>query len=547
MSFIDVILENLAAHPSRPFVTEVHCPPGAAERLERAYGGRLLELIGKGRGALRALGVGAGERVALLAPNSIRWVAADLAILAEGAIVVPLYARQAPDELVAMMKDAGVRLIVCADDALAGAVCAVWDGAPVVTFESFFDAKAIDEAPRQREANDVVTLIYTSGTSGEPKGVMTTAGNVDFMLPVIDSRLTALMGRPGGRDRVFHYLPFCFAGSRFVLWSNLYRQNGVSISTNLEDLQRELGAAAPEWFLNVPALLERVKAGVETKLASRGRAVSALYDASIAAWRAERAGEANVAQRLLLSVARRTIFSSIKEQIGSELQCLICGSAPLGADTQAWFELLGLPVYQVYGLTETTAIVTMDRPREAMPGKVGFAIEGCELKLGESDELLVRGPNVFRGYWKREEATKAAFTEDGWFRTGDQASLDDRGRLAIVGRVKNILVPESGHNVAPEPLEERLLEHVPGIAQAVVVGHGRPFLTAILTGQTDRDAVERALEAVNAELPHYRRIRAFHLSPEPFTIESGLLTANQKLRRAAIEAHYADAIARLYP
>lgn len=541
MSFIDVIFESLAAHPSRPFVTEVH-----GELLTRAYGGKLRELAGCGRGALRAMGIGEGDRVALLAPNSIRWVAADLAILAEGAIVVPLYARQAPDELVAMMKDAGVRLIVCADDALAGAVCALWDGAPTITFDAFFDAVAVDEKPKPREPNDVVTLIYTSGTSGEPKGVMTTAGNVDFMLPVIDARLKALMGRPGGDDRVFHYLPFCFAGSRFVLWSNLYRQNGVMVSTSLEDLQRELKTAAPEWFLNVPTLLERVKAGVESKIKSRGRVVSAFYDAAIAAWRADREGRASLAQRLLLEGAKRTLFTTIRQQIGSELQCLICGSAPLGPETQAWFELLGLPVYQVYGLTETTAIVTMDRPGEAVPGKVGFAIEGCEIKLGDDDELLVRGPNVFAGYWQREEATKAAFTEDGWFRTGDQASIDERGRVAIIGRVKNIIVPESGHNVAPEPIETRLLEGVPGLVQAVVVGHGRPYLTAILTGETDRATVERAVEAINAELPHYRRIRGFHLSREPFTVESGLLTANQKLRRSAIEAHYADAIARLY-
>lgn len=541
MSFLDVIFENLAAHPSRPFVTEVH-----GERLERAYGGRLRELAGSGRSALRAVGVGKGDRVALLAPNSIRWVAADLAILAEGAIVVPLYARQAPNELVQMMKDAGVRLVVCADDALAGAVCALWDGAPTITFDAFFGAEPItDEKPRPRAPDDVVTLIYTSGTSGEPKGVMTTAGNVDFMLPVIDGRLTELMGRPGGRDRVFHYLPFCFAGSRFVLWSNLYRANGVMVSTQLEDLQRELGTASPEWFLNVPALLERIRTGVETKLRERGRAIWALYQAASKAWRAERAGRASIAERLLLTAARRILLKRIRAQIG-QLECLICGSAPLTPETQAFFELLDLPVYQVYGLTETTAIVTMDRPHDALGGSVGFAIEGCDIKLGPGDELLVKGPNVFAGYWNKEEATRDAFTDDGWFKTGDQAAIDARGRVSIVGRVKNILVPESGHNVAPEPIEARLMEHVPNVAQAVVVGHGRPFLTAILTGTTDRDAVERAVDAINRELPHYRRIRAFHLSEEPFTIESGLLTANQKLRRSAIEAHYADAIARLY-
>ena len=203
-------------------------------------------------------------------------------------------------------------------------------------------------------------------------------------------------------------------------------------------------------------------------------------------------------------------------------------------------------MYQVYGLTETTAITTMDRPRAAVPGKVGFAIEGVELRLSEAGELLVKGDNIFAGYWNRAEATEGAFTRDGWFRTGDQARIDRAGRVTVIGRVKNILVPESGHNVAPEPLEERLLEGVEGAEQAVVIGHGRPYLTAILTGDVSRTQAARAIDAINEGLPHYRRIRAFHVSAAPFTVESGLLTANQKLRRRAIEDAYAEAIDGLY-
>ncbi|GAB5540547.1 MAG: AMP-dependent synthetase/ligase [Sandaracinaceae bacterium] len=540
MSFVDTFFANLKKNPSRPFVTEVH---GA--RLERTHGGRLAELIAHARGALRAHDIAPGDRVVLLAPNSAKWVAADIAMLAEGAIVVPMYARQAKDELVLMMKDAGASLVVCADEALEQGVKAEWAEAPTVTFEQLFSGDAVSEPPKPRADEDVVTIIYTSGTSGEPKGVMTTAGNVRFMLDTIDRRLTELMGRPGGRDRVFHYLPFCFAGSRFVLWSNLYRENGVMVSTDLGNLPEELKTAQPEWFLNVPALLERVKEGVEKKIAGQGLPVRKLYDAAIEAWRDARKDRATLPQRLLLAAARRTIFAKIKAQIGEELSCLICGSAPLAEETQAWFELLGLPVYQVYGLTETTAIVSMDRPRAAAPGKVGYAIDGVEMKLGDGSELLVRGPNIFSGYWGKDEATEDAF-QGGWFRTGDQGRIDTDGRLVIVGRVKNILVPESGHNVAPEPIEQRLLEGVPGVTQAVVIGHGRPYLTAILTGDTPREEAAKAIDAINEGLPHYRRIRSFHLSPEPFSIENGLLTANSKLRRKAIEAHYADAIERLY-
>jgi long-chain acyl-CoA synthetase len=541
VSFVDTIIGHLSAHPSRPFITEVR-----GERLDRTFGGRLKDLVRTARAALRTYDILPGDRVALLAPNSARWVAMDLAILAEGAIVVPMYARQAPNELVAMMKDAGVKLVVCADQALVGAVREQWKDAPCATFDAIFACTSkVDEAPRPREGSDVVTIIYTSGTSGEPKGVMTTAANVEHMLRVIDRKLTELMGRPGGRDRVFHYLPFCFAGSRFVLWGNLFRANGLMISTDLNDLVRELKTAAPEWFLNVPALLERVKAGVETKIRSQSLPIRKLYDASIEAWRKSRTTEASLPERLLLASARKVIFAKIKAQIGKELECLICGSAPLAPETQAWFELLDLPVYQIYGLTETTAIVTIDRPRANHPGSVGYSIDGVDIKLGDEDELLVRGPNVFAGYWNKDDATKTA-VRDGWFHTGDQARIENDGRVSIIGRVKNILVPESGHNVAPEPIEQRILERVPQVVQAVVIGHGRPFLTAIVTGDADRREVEKHIEAINAELPHYRRIRAFHLDKQPFTIESGLLTANQKLRRSAIEKHYADAIARLY-
>ncbi len=177
--------------------------------------------------------------------------------------------------------------------------------------------------------------------------------------------------------------------------------------------------------------------------------------------------------------------------------------------------------------------------------RVGYVIPGCEAKLGEGDELLVRGPNIFPGYWKREEATANAFL-DGWFRTGDQVELDEGGNLRVIGRVGNVLVPESGHNVAPEPIEQALLDHMPKAEHAVVVGHGRPYLTAIVTGKVAREDVAQAVEQVNASLPHYRRIRAFHLALEPLTIESGLLTANQKLRRRAIETHFKDALKELY-
>jgi long-chain acyl-CoA synthetase len=260
----------------------------------------------------------------------------------------------------------------------------------------------------------------------------------------------------------------------------------------------------------------------------------------------ERAGTAGMRDRATLALASRVLFPKIREQIGPALKGLICGSAPLSFETQAWFERIGLPIFQVYGLTETTAIVTIDRKDAVHVGRVGHAIPGCEMRLGDGGELQIRGPNVFPGYFRRESATRAAFTSDGWFRTGDQCEIDARGSLRIIGRTKNVLVPSSGHNVAPEPLEQMVREAVVGAEHVLVVGHGRPFLSAVISGAVQPSAIGAQIDDVNERLPHYRRIRRFVVAEDAFTPENGMLTANQKLRRAEIERRYAKEIAALY-
>jgi long-chain acyl-CoA synthetase len=548
--FVDRILGNLEAWPDRIFAAEVH-----GKRLVSTEGRRLRALVEIARHGLRDRGVVAGDRVVLVAPNSTRWIAIDLAILAEGVTVVPLYARQDPKELAGMIRDADPKLVITADETLRASIQPHVGGEVPFTLlpELFSSAAPSEHEPARRLADDhVVTIIYTSGSSGEPKGVMTNVANVEHMLPVLDVKLRELSGVPGGSDRVFHYLPFCFAGSRMVLWGCLFRSNGILLSTSLENLAEEIQTARPEYFLNVPALLERIKNGVEKKLAERPYPIRAGYAEAIEAWRRLTAakagkGEARKRDELIVAAAKRVIFRAIRKQIGEQLKGLVCGSAPLPEEVQRWFvELLEIPVFQVYGLTETTAIVTIDRKDAVVPGRVGHAIRDVEMKLGEDGELLVRGPNIFPGYFRREEASRAARTDDGWFKTGDQCTIDERGNLAIIGRVKNLLVPTSGHNVAPEPLEERVLQHVPGVEQAVVIGHARPWLAVIVTGNVEPSALDAALEKVNEGLPHYRRLRKAFVAKEKLTPENGLLTANQKLRRSAIERHFAKEIDALY-
>jgi long-chain acyl-CoA synthetase len=541
MSFIDTIFTFFAQDPERPLVVEMH---GSEAR--PCSRGQVAGWVAHARGVLLEAGVVPGERVVLIAPNSAKWVAADLAALAAGAVVVPMYARQDPGELVAMIADCEPSLVVVADDALGSRLTQAGAGVEQRTFADLFDSERAPcvQAPLAREPDEAVTIIYTSGTSGVPKGVVLSCGNVDHMLPVTRDALIAMMGPREQVDRVFHYLPFCFAGSRVVLWTCLFRGNPIHVSTNIDNLGAELAAAAPNYVLNVPMLLERIKNKVEEGVLSRGAAISGLYRRARDAWMRTARGEARVGDGLLVALGSVVLFGSIKKKIGPNLDCLICGSAPLGEATQRWFEMLGIPVYQVYGLTETTAIVTMDVPPEVFPGRVGRAISGVEMKISDEGELLVQGPNVFQGYWKRPDATDAAFL-DGWFRTGDQVDLHE-GSLRIVGRVKNILVPTSGHNIAPEPIERQIVETIEGVEQAVLVGHGRASVGALVTGAFTDEGLQQGIDRINEGLPHYRRVRAWRRASEPFTIENGLLTANRKLRRTVIEAHFVETIEEMY-
>jgi long-chain acyl-CoA synthetase len=247
-----------------------------------------------------------------------------------------------------------------------------------------------------------------------------------------------------------------------------------------------------------------------------------------------------------LAMGRRLIFVKVRERFGGNLRALICGSAPLAVETQQFFMLLGIPVLQVYGLTETTAICTMDDPRAPVePGYVGPAISGIEMTLADNEEIVVRGPHIFHGYWLRPEET-ARVIKDGWFHTGDQGEKNKSGDWRIIGRIKNLIILNSGHNVPPEPIEEKIAQQLAGAQQVVIVGNGRGYLCALITGPVTASDTQKVIDAVNTDLPHYRQIRNFSILPGIFTVEDGLLTANGKLRREAIDRRYSAEIATMY-
>lgn len=543
-NFLETLYEELQKASDRVVLREIR-----GEQFTSVTGRELLEQVARGRGYLCGLGLQAGDRCALLGNNSIQWVALDLALMAEGAIVVPLYARQAASELAGMIQDCGARFFFVSDVELGESVAKVWATAPPrICFAEALGKVApgggMGGAPNERKDEDLVTIIYTSGTSGEPKGVCLNAGNLDHIVGCTTGWMDRLDWKSGEPMQVFQYLPFNFAASWIVMLSCLSKNTVLTLSTDLNKLADEIRLSAPNYFFNVPTLLERVRRGVEEAISKRGAGIPKIYRKAVEAWHRREEGEDGGGLSLFL--ARMLIFGKIRARFGGKLRGLVCGSAPLAPETQEFFAMLGIPIWQVYGLTETCGICTMDDPRiPSEPGRVGQAIPGIDLMVGENDEMVVRGPNVFPGYWNRPEETARAL-QGGMFHTGDQGEVNSKGNWRISGRIKNLVILNSGHNVAPEPIEEKIAQHVANAQQVVVVGNGRGYLCALVTGMVEAEAVQAALDHVNVDLPHYRQVRNFVILKEAFTPESGLLTANGKLRRDAINARLCEEIEQMY-
>ena len=485
--------------------------------------GALADRIATARAFLGDHGIAKGDRCVLLAQNSANWIALTLALRAEGLVSVPLYVQRPIDELTAIIGQCEPAL-VCGDDPTLLAELESRTAVRSVTMEEVGQAfpaplakpRATSDSIVDLEADDLVAIIYTSGTSGEPKGAMLTCGNVEHVIACAGARLDSLAIRDSP-EHVFHYLPFCFAGSWILMLTCVSRDAVVSLSLDPKaSLIDDLAAVAPHFLLNVPLVLERIRARVVEQVASRPRVVQ---------WA--------LRQRLLQPL----LHQQIRQRFGARLRGLICGSAPLARETQEWFQSVGIPVYQVYGLTETTAVCTIDRedPSQVVAGRVGFAIEGVELRRDETGEILARGPNIFAGYWRNPQAT-ARVLSNGWLRTGDHGDVDAHGNWRIGGRVDSLIVRPNGHKVAPERLEELLASRLPSAQHVVVVDDGARGLVAVMAGHVSDAQTADAIGWVNARVAPHEAIRGSRIHPEPFTIENAMLTANGKIKRDRVAA-----------
>lgn len=547
--------------------------------------------VARWRHALAGEAVADGDRVAMLLRNCPEWVTFDQAALSLGLVTVPLYTDDRADNAAYILQDSAVKVLLIQDAGRWRRLSeAIGDGpgpARVVILEPSAEAARIVEGDsrvvvadgwlpdryralpqRDGDPDALATIVYTSGTTGRPKGVMLSHRNIlrdaHGSLTIIDCYqedqflsflpLSHALERTGG-----YYLPMMAGAS-------------VAFARSVAQLAEDMQAIRPTAIIAVPRVFERVYQRVADQLQKRPAPVRALFRLAVSAgWRRflYDQGRAGWHPSLLLwPMLRKRVGSQVLEKLGGRMRIAVSGGAPLSFSVAHTFIGLGLPLVQGYGLTETSPVVSVNPLADNRPESVGVPIRGIEVRVGADDELLVKGDNVMQGYWNNHAATAKVLSRSGWLHTGDQARIEN-GHIYITGRIKDILVLSNGEKVPPADME-MALSMDPLFEQAIVLGEGRSYLTALLVVSADlwgglareygldpertaslddpqllKDMLKRVRVALS-DFPGYAKIRRLTLTLEPWTIENGLLTPTLKVKRAKVVEHYAEPIERMY-
>jgi long-chain acyl-CoA synthetase len=533
---------------------------------------------------LIAAGIGPGDRVALLSGTRVEFTLLDYAIWATGAVSVPLYEAASAEQIAWIVADSGARMIVCENAESTARFRSVSERAPdcqrVLTIEedalltlrrmgeSVADA-TLAERVRQTTTESVATIVYTSGTTGRPKGCVLTHGNLLWDAQQLEA---------AGRDLLFAgqrtllFLPLAHIFARVIQITCIRSGVLLGFATSLDDLVEDLGRYRPDFLLAVPRVFEKVYNGARHRAEADGRV--RIFD--LAAATAERfsrereQGRVRPTTRLAHGVFDRLVYVRLRAALGGEVRFAISGGAALGERLGHFFNGIGVRILEGYGLTETSAGATINRPDAQRIGSVGKPLPGASVRIADDGEIQVHGPHIFVGYHGDEAATREVMTTDGWFRTGDLGHLDSEGFLFITGRKKELIVTAGGKNVSPTVLEGPLRAH-PLISQAVVVGDARPFIAALITLDPDALAawlaadgragveaselvedpqllanVQSAIDEVNTLVSRAESIRAFRILPADFTVGVEL-SQKHSLRRHVILERHAAVIDAIYP
>lgn len=542
------------------------------------------------------LGLQVGDRVGLLAQSRAEWVQCDLGIMAAAGITVPVYPSSTPEQVAYILHNAEATL-ACVDTpaqldklvqvraelpALRHIV--LMDGQPsqpdplVLSLHDLMTRGAaapqhsagLDERLRGLTPDHEATYVYTSGTTGPPKGVVQTHGNHLFMVQSCGASIAAQEG-----DVHLLFLPLAHSFARLEAFLGLYMGLTTAFAESIDTLAENMREVRPMLVFSVPRVYEKIHARVQ----AAGKSGSPLKRA-IFQWCLRVGQQVSLCQqrrqpipaglRLQQRLAHRLVFKKLHQSVGGRLRYFVSGGAPLAQDIAEFFHAAGMLILEGYGLTETCPALTANRYDHYKFGTVGTALPGVELRLAPDGEIFARGPNIAKGYYKRPEATAEVFVEDGWFATGDIGEIDHDGFLRITDRKKDLIVTAGGKNIAPQNLEN-LLKADPYISQALVYGDRRPYLTAVLTldleatrhyagthgipGETSQELaaqpqIQQLLEArvahLNQQLAPYETIKKFLIAPNDFTPESGELTPTLKVKRKVVIEKYQDQIERLY-
>jgi long-subunit acyl-CoA synthetase (AMP-forming) len=584
-TILEVFDATVAAYSERPSMLRKR---GAAWEPVSWSGYR--DAVARAARALVALGVAPGGGIVILAANRPEWFITNLAGMTIGARVAGIYTNNTPEQThyIAEHAEAAVAILdgpqALARLAPAGARPASLKavvllegeaaGPGVMSWAEFLargDATHAAEVAQRRAAltgDSATTLIYTSGTTGTPKAVMLTQRNLAFIAEKIQELVPI-----GPGDRLISYLPLSHIAEQVVSHLlSIATGAAVHFTESLEKLPEALVEVRPHFFLGVPRVWEKMQAAIEAK----GAQASPLRR-RIVAWARSvglRTGDADQSGRgrpWSYPLADRLVFSKVRERLGlDEARLIAVSSAPIAIETLEFFQSLGLPIMEAYGMSECSGPATMSLPARYRLGAAGYAIPGTELAIAEDGEVVIRGPHVFKGYYKNDAATRETLDAAGWLHSGDVGELDQSGYLRITDRKKELIITAGGKNIAPQHLEGQL-KQLAAVSQAVAIGDRRPYLVALLTLDPARVAaeaakagsdartvdealasapfmahLERQVEAVNARLARYETIKKFKVLPRELSVEAGELTPTLKLKRRVIFERYREAIEALY-
>ena len=546
---------------------------------------------------LAALGVRRGDRVALLSENRYEWAITDLATLGQGAVTVPIYPTLTAPQVRYILDNAEARVLVLSSAAQLEKILAIADSLPRLTTLVVMDPPPAARDPRVRawsavladgdrrraaEPNafrsladatrpgDLATIIYTSGTTGDPKGAMLThdniAANVEACLHVVELKPS---------DSCLSFLPLCHIFERMAgLYAMLACGATIAYARSVETVAADAQEVRPTILTGVPRFYEKVYARVMENAAAQPPLKRAIFHWGLGvgqqAARLRFAGKtAGLLSGVVATIADKLVGAKVRERVGGRIRYCISGGAPLGPKVMEFFFAVGIPIIEGYGLTETSPVICLNEPGRERPGAVGPPVPGVELSFGPDGEILTRGPCVMQGYFRNEDATRAAL-HDGWFHTGDVGHLDAEGFLRITDRIKDLLVTAGGKKVAPQPLEGRL-KSSRWISEAIMLGDQRPFCVALLVpnfvnleleakargwdvssrgallnAEPVRALYQGVINELNATLAPFETIKKFELLDRDLSAEAGELTPTLKVRRKVVSQAFAGLIEGMY-